>query len=352
MPTFSPVTILRGLKPRYSSHHGVEISDSALVAAARYSDRYISDRYLPDKAIDLIDEAASSLRLQLESKPDELEALERRLITLQIELESLRNESDTMARERKETIDQEIKDVRAQADEMEKLWRDEQSKMQEIKNVRLELERAKQSYIEAKLNGNWGLAAELEYATIPSLEAKIPKDTDVDPRTGHAPGQVFLHDRVSSEDVARVVSKMTGVPLKSLLLGERERLLRLEEEMSKSIIGQDAAVHAVAEAVRLSRAGLAPPNRPTASFLFLGPTGTGKTELSKKLAKFLFDSERSLVTINMSEYSERHTVARLIGAPAGYIGYEDSGQLEQIRRKPFSVLLLDEFEKAHKVRHC
>lgn len=342
------ITILRGLKAKYSSHHGVEIADSALVSAARYSDRYISDRYLPDKAIDLIDEAASSLRLSLESKPDELEALERRLITLQIELESLRNDNDSIAKERKATIDQQIQATQEQAREMEQIWRNERARMQEIKDIRIQLEQAKQRYSEAKLAGKWTEAAELEYAVIPQLEGKIPKDTDLDPRTGQAPGQVFLHDRVSSEDVARVVSKMTGVPLKSLLLGERERLLRLEEELSRSIVGQDAAVHSVAEAVRLSRAGLAPLNRPTASFLMLGPTGVGKTLMAKQLAKFLFDSERALITINMSEYTERHTVARLIGAPAGYIGYEDSGQLEQVRRKPFSVLLLDEFEKAHK----
>lgn len=254
----------------------MEISDSALVSAARYSDRYISDRYLPDKAIDLIDEAASSLRLSLESKPDELEALERRLITLQIELESLRNDNDSIAKERKATIEQQIQSTQDQAKEMEKIWRDERAKMQEIKDVRIQLEQAKQRYSDAKLAGRWSEAAELEYAVIPQLEAKIPKDTDLDPRTGQAPGQVFLHDRVSSEDVARVVSKMTGVPLKSLLLGERERLLRLEDELSKSIVGQDAAVHSVAEAVRLSRAGLAPLNRPTASFLMLGPTGVGK----------------------------------------------------------------------------
>jgi ATP-dependent Clp protease ATP-binding subunit ClpB len=329
------ITILRGLKPRYSSHHGVEIADSALVAAARYSDRYITDRFLPDKAIDLIDEAASALRLQLESKPDELEALERRLITLQIELESLRNDKDAISIERRESIQDSIKTTENQAREMEKLWREEKDKMLSVKETRMQLEQAKQDYQDAKLKGEWAKAAELEYATIPMLEvsqvcrmstgsadrlfrllqAKLPREADVEAGGNTNTAAPFLHDRVSADDVARVISKVTGVPLKSLLLGERERLLRLEEELSQSIVGQSEAVHSVAAAVRLSRAGLSSPNRPLASFLMLGPTGVGKTELSKKLARFLFDSERALVTINMSEYSERHTVARLIGAP-------------------------------------
>lgn len=345
------ITILRGLKPRYSSHHGVEVSDAAIVSAARLSDRYISERFLPDKAVDVLDEACAALRLQLESKPDELEALERRAITLQIELESLKSETDTVTKERRNDIEDRLKSTQAEISRLEAIWRDEKAKVQEIRDVRHQIEEAKIAYQDAKLKGDWAKAAELEYATIPALQQRLPKEGGADD-AGASPASStptsLLHDRVDREDIARVISKATGIPLNNLMLGERERLLNLETELSRSVIGQDEAVHAVAEAVRMSRAGLSAPNRPIASFLFAGPTGVGKTELSRTIAKLLFDTERALITINMSEYMEKHTVSRLLGSPPGYVGYDEGGALEAVRRRPFCVLLLDEVEKAAK----
>ncbi|MBW0511303.1 hypothetical protein O181_051018 [Austropuccinia psidii MF-1] len=347
------VSILRGLKPRYEVHHGVSISDGALVTAAAYANRYISERFLPDKAIDLVDEAASSLRLLQESKPDQLESLERQIITLQIELESLKNDKDEFSLKRIDSIKQEISACQAQADTLANKWKDEKAKLDEVKNFKVKLQDANLELIDAQRAQNYQRASELAFGVIPELERKIKNSETIgeeDDRLGDlSDGTLLVSNRVTSHDIARVVAKMTGIPVRNLIKGERERLLSMEDELRKRVIGQDEALERIADSVRLSRAGLNPPTRPIASFLFLGPTGVGKTELCKTLASFLFDTQKSLIQINMSEYSEKHTVSRLIGAAPGYVGYEDAGQLtEQVRRKPFSVVLLDEFEKAHK----
>ncbi|KAL1673496.1 P-loop containing nucleoside triphosphate hydrolase protein [Schizophyllum commune] len=348
----STISILRGLKPRYEVHHGVEISDAALVTAAVYSARYISDRYLPDKAIDLVDEAASSLRLAQESKPDALEALDRQIVTLQIELESLKNESDVFSAERRLKVEAELKEKKAEAERLTDIWQRERARLERIKGLKEQLEDAKYQLEVAQRQGEFEKASRLRYVTIPELEKQLPREEEAakSSATESEEGFEMLHDRVTSNDIARVVAKATGIPVQNLLKGERDKLVHMEDALRQRVVGQDHVVRAISDAVRISRAGLAPPNRPVASFLFLGPTGVGKTELCKALAGFLFNDEsRGLININMSEYHDRHTISRLIGAAPGYVGFEEGGQLtEAVRRKPYAVVLLDELEKAHK----
>ncbi|KAG1778675.1 P-loop containing nucleoside triphosphate hydrolase protein [Suillus placidus] len=343
------ISILRGLKSRYEVHHGVEIADSALVTAAVYSARYISYRYLPDKAIDLVDEAASALRLAQESKPDELEALEREIMTLQIELESLKNEVDVFSVERRAKVEEELRIKKEEAQELTAIWQNERARLDRIKDIKKRLEDAKHELEVAQRHGQYDKASQLRFGTIPELERQLPKDSEMKDDAEESPLSM-LHDRVTSNDIARVVAKATGIPVQNLLKGERDKLVHMEDALKERVVGQDHVVAAISDAVRISRAGLQAPNRPVASFLFLGPTGVGKTELAKALAGFLFnDEQRGLININMSEYHDRHTISRLIGAAPGYVGFEEGGQLtEAVRRKPYAVILLDELEKAHK----
>ncbi|KAF8461879.1 P-loop containing nucleoside triphosphate hydrolase protein [Kalaharituber pfeilii] len=337
------ISILRGIRDKYEVHHGVRIKDGALVAAAVYSNRYITDRFLPDKAIDLVDEAASALRLQQESKPDAIQELERAIVTIHIELESLRKEQDIASKERREKLENTLKEKQAKVAELTKLWEKERAEIEEIKMAKEELDRTRYELEQARREGNYEKASRLQYATIPALEAKLPKDGDPTPKGS------LVHDAVDSDDIATVVSRATGIPVSKLMTGEVEKLVHMEDEIRKHVRGQDEALKAVADAVRLQRAGLTPTTRPMASFMFLGPTGVGKTELCKQLASFLFSTESAVVRFDMSEFQEKHTISRLIGSPAGYVGYEDAGQLtEAVRRKPYAVLLFDEFEKAHK----
>ncbi|KAG0137027.1 putative heat shock protein/chaperonin HSP78 [Tuber indicum] len=336
------ITILRGIKDRYEVHHGVRITDNALVSAAILSNRYITDRFLPDKAIDLVDEAASALRLQQESRPDEIQELDRAILTLRIELESLRKEEDVVSKERKERLEAVLKEKQAKVEELTSIWEKEKANLLKIKTTKEELEQARIELEICRREGNFEKASMLQYAKIPELEAKLPKD-------GEASQGALLHDSVGPDDIAQVVSKATGIPTTKLMSGEVEKLVRLEDTLRHSVRGQDDALKSVADAVRLQRAGLANDHRPTASFMFLGPTGVGKTELCKALATTLFASENAVIRFDMSEFQEKHTISRLIGSPAGYVGYEDAGQLtEAVRRKPYAVLLFDEFEKAHK----
>ncbi|KAF8159220.1 hsp78-like protein [Crassisporium funariophilum] len=331
----STISILRGLKPRYEVHHGVEISDGALVTAAVYSARYISDRFLPDKAIDLVDEAASSLRLAQESKPDELEALDRDIVTLQIELESLKNETDVFSVERRKKVEEELSVKKGEASALTELWKAERARLEKIKDTKKRLEEAKHQLDVAQRQGQYELASRLRFSTIPDLEKQLPTESDTE---AHEESPLaMLHDRVTSNDISRVVAKATGIPVQNLLKGERDKLVHMEESLRDRVVGQDHVLSSISDAVRISRAGLQAPNRPVASFLFLGPTGVGKTELSKALAAFLFnDEQRGLITINMSEYHDRHTISRLIGAAPGYVGFEEGGQLtEAVRRKPY-----------------
>ncbi|KAH9479148.1 Heat shock protein 78, mitochondrial [Psilocybe cubensis] len=346
----STISILRGLKPRYEVHHGVEISDGALVTAAVYSARYISDRFLPDKAIDLVDEAASSLRLAQESKPDELEALDREIMTLQIELESLKKETDVFSVERRGKVEGDLLVKRQMAEELTGLWQAARDRLQKIKNTKKQLEDAKYQLEVAQRQGQFELASRLRFSTIPELEKQLPTESEATAAEQEESPLAMLHDRVTSNDISRVVAKATGIPVQNLLKGERDKLVHMEEALRQRVVGQDHVVEAISDAVRISRAGLQAPNRPVASFLFLGPTGVGKTELCKALASFLYnDEQRGLITINMSEYHDRHTISRLIGAAPGYVGFEEGGQLtEAVRRKPYAVVLLDELEKAHK----
>ncbi|KAG2194559.1 hypothetical protein INT47_006518 [Mucor saturninus] len=338
------ISILRGLKERYEVHHGVRISDAAIVAAAIHSHRYIADRFLPDKAIDLVDEACSKLRLQQESKPEALENLDRQIMTTQIELESLRKETDVMSVERREKLQSELETKQKESQRLSAIWNTERQKLEEIKRVKEDLEKARVDLEAAQRSGNFQRASELRYGVIPNLEKKLPTDTAEEDNP-----ESFIHERVTSNDIARVVSQMTGIPVRNLMKGEREKLLHMEDVMSKRVVGQDEAITAVAEAVRLSRAGLQNPSKPIASFLFLGPTGVGKTELCKTIAKFLFDTENAIVRVDMSEYMEKFSVSRLIGSPPGYVGHEEGGELtEAVRRRPYAVVLLDEMEKAHR----
>ncbi|RKP11753.1 P-loop containing nucleoside triphosphate hydrolase protein [Piptocephalis cylindrospora] len=334
------ISILRGLKERYEVHHGVRISDNALVTAATQSERYITDRFLPDKAIDLIDEACAKLRLQQESRPEPIEELERAIMTIQIELESLKKDSDPASNERRESLEEELRAKRSECDSLTAVWQEERGKLEEIQQLKTNLEQAKIDLESAQRQGNFSKASELQYGVIPDLERKLPKETATD--DGVLGGEpALLHDRVTSEDISRVVSRRTGIPVQSLVKGEKERLLHLEDSLSQQVVGQEEAIRSVSEAIRLSRSGLQSANRPIASFLFLGPTGA--------VARLLFDSESAIIRVDMSEYMEKYSVSRLIGAPPGYIGYEQGGELtEAVRRRPYAVVLLDEMEKAHK----
>jgi len=336
------IAILRGLKERYELHHGVEITDPAIVAAATLSHRYISDRQLPDKAIDLIDEAASSIRLEIDSKPTELDKLERRLIQYKIEREALKKETDEASKKRLETIIAAINDLEKSYQAMEEVWKTEKAALEGTKRLKESLEKAKLELSAANRSGDYARMSELQYGRIPDLEKKLQAASDVETKTE------FFRNKVTDEEIAEVVSRWTGIPVSKMLAGEREKLIKMEETLANRVVGQPEALKAVANAVRRSRALLADPNRPVGSFLFLGPTGVGKTEVCRALAEFLFDTEDAMVRIDMSEFMEKHSVARLIGAPPGYVGYEEGGYLtEAVRRKPYSVILLDEVEKAH-----
>lgn len=340
------IAILRGLKERYEVHHGVRITDSAIVAAATLSNRYITDRFLPDKAIDLIDEAASRLRIEIDSLPQEIDELEREILQLQIERQALSRETDEKARERLADIERKIADLREKSSAMKAKWQSEKEKIERIRSIKEQIEEAKLELERAQNIGDLQRAAELRYGRIPELEKQLAEEqvklAELQKES------VFLKEEVTEEDIAEVVAKWTGIPVSKLLESEKQKLLRMEEALRKRVIGQDEALSAVANAVRRARAGLQDPNRPIGSFIFLGPTGVGKTETAKALAEFLFDDERAMVRLDMSEYMEKHAVARMIGAPPGYVGYEEGGQLtEAIRRRPYSVVLFDEIEKAH-----
>ncbi len=337
------IAILRGLKERYELHHGVEITDSALVSAATLSHRYISDRQLPDKAIDLIDEAASHIRMEIDSKPEQLDSLDRKIIQLKIEREALKKETDEASKKRLERLEQELKKLEEESEKLESIWQNEKSALQGAQTIKSDLERARLEFETARRAGDLTRMAELQYGKIPELERKL-----VDANIAEQQETQLLRSNVTEEEIAEVVSKWTHIPVAKMLESEKEKLLHMEDALHKRIIGQSQAVTAVCNAIRRSRAGLADPNRPIGSFLFLGPTGVGKTELCKALAQFLFDTEEAVVRIDMSEFMEKHSVARLVGAPPGYVGYEEGGYLtELVRRKPYSVVLLDEMEKAH-----
>jgi ATP-dependent Clp protease ATP-binding subunit ClpB len=335
------ISILRGIKEKYELHHGVRISDSALVAAATLSHRYITDRFLPDKAIDLMDEAASRLRMEVDSKPEELDALDRQILQLQIEAEALRREDDAASRDRLEKLEKELGDIKEQSDAMTAKWQAERDNLEAARELKEQLDRARAELEQAKREGNYQRAGELQYGRIPELEKKL---TEAEAREGEA----LVSEAVRPEQIAEVVERWTGIPTSKMLEGEREKLLRMEEELGRRVIGQHQALHAVANAVRRARAGLNDEGRPLGSFLFLGPTGVGKTELTKAVAEYLFDDDNAMVRIDMSEFMEKHSVARLIGAPPGYVGYDEGGVLtEAVRRRPYQVVLFDEVEKAH-----
>src|SRR6185312_729160 len=335
------ISILRGLKEKYELHHGVRITDGAIVAAATLSNRYITDRFLPDKAIDLVDEAASRLRMEVDSKPEEIDELDRRLIQLKIEREALKKESDPASKERLKKLLDEVSELEAQSAELTKQWQGEKEKLNEAQKLKEKLDHARSELEQVQRRGDWTRAGEITYAIIPDLERKL-KEAEA------AAEHRMLNEVVTDQDIAGVVSRWTGIPVDKMLEGEREKLLHMEEALRGRVIGQDEAIIAVSNAVRRARAGLQDPNRPIGSFLFLGPTGVGKTELTKALAAFLFDDEQAMVRIDMSEYMEKHAVARLIGAPPGYVGYEEGGALtEAVRRRPYQVILFDEVEKAH-----
>ncbi|HKZ29316.1 MAG TPA: ATP-dependent chaperone ClpB [Acidimicrobiia bacterium] len=340
------VGILRGLKERYEVHHGVRIRDSALVAAAVLSDRYITGRFLPDKAIDLIDESASRLRIEIDSMPEEIDELERRIKQLEIERAALQKETDEASQERLAVLEQELADVREESHGLQAHWNLEKDEIGRIRSIKQHTEEAKAEAERAERNGDLETAAEIRYGTMPDLERNlVERQKELEKLQAH---HKMLKEEVDEEDVAEVVSRWTGVPVARLMEGEIEKLIRLEDHLHRRVIGQDAAVTAVANAIRRSRAGLSDPHRPIGSFIFLGPTGVGKTELARALAWFMFDDERAMVRVDMSEYMEKHSVARLIGAPPGYVGYDEGGQLtEAVRRRPYSVILLDEIEKAH-----
>ena len=343
-PTVSDtIAILRGLKERYELHHGVEITDSAIVAAATLSYRYIADRQLPDKAIDLIDEAASHIRMEIDSKPEELDSLDRRIIQLKIEREAMKKETDEASKKRLVKLDSELKKLEIECEKLEKIWKQEKSILQGAQTIKAELERARLELETARRAGNLTRMAELQYGRIPELEKQLAAAALVEKSETQ-----LLRNKVTEEEVAEVVSKWTHIPVSKMMESEKTKLLHMEEALHKRIIGQDQAVLAVCNAIRRSRAGLSDPHRPIGSFLFLGPTGVGKTELCKALAHFLFDTQDAVIRIDMSEFMEKHAVARLVGAPPGYVGYEEGGYLtELVRRKPYSVILLDEIEKAH-----
>jgi ATP-dependent Clp protease ATP-binding subunit ClpB len=337
------IAILRGLKERYEVHHGVDITDPAIVAAATLSQRYITDRQLPDKAIDLVDEAASRIRMEIDSKPEQMDRMERRLIQLKIEREALQKESDEASVKRLENLQEQIDKLEREFSDLEEIWKAEKAAVQGSHHIKEELERARKELDTAQRAGDLARAGELQYGRIPELEKQLNMAAQAETQQ-----MKLLRNKVTDEEIAEVVSKWTGIPVSKMLEGERDKLLRMEQEIEKRVVGQDEAVKAVSDAIRRSRAGLSDPNRPNGSFLFLGPTGVGKTELTKALAAFLFDTEDAMVRIDMSEFMEKHSVARMIGAPPGYVGYEEGGYLtEAVRRKPYSVILMDEVEKAH-----
>jgi len=337
------IAILRGLKERYAVHHGVEITDPAIVAAATLSHRYITDRQLPDKAIDLMDEAASRIRMEIDSKPEELDRLERRLIQLKIQREALKKETDAASKQRLADLEEEIGRLEREFSELEEIWKAEKAAVSGTTKLKEQIEQAKVELEAAHRRQDFARASEIQYGRLPELEKQLAAA-----QAAEAAGFKLLQQKVTAEEIAEVVSRWTGIPVSKMLEGEREKLLRMEDELHKRVVGQDEAVRAVADAIRRARAGLSDPNRPIGSFLFLGPTGVGKTELCKALAEFLFDTSEAMVRIDMSEFMEKHSVARLIGAPPGYVGYEEGGYLtEAVRRRPYSVILLDEVEKAH-----
>jgi len=335
------IAILRGLQERYEVHHGVEITDPAIVAAAELSQRYITDRFLPDKAIDLIDEAASRIKMEIDSKPESMDRLDRRLIQLRIEREAVRKEKDEASKKRFALIEEEIKRLAKEYSDLEEIWKAEKAQVAGSQHIKEEIEKLRTQMAELQRKGQYDKLAELQYGRLPQLESQL--------KNSEKPIKAKLvRTQVGAEEIAEVVSRMTGIPVSKMMQGERDKLLRMEDRLHERVVGQDEAVRLVADAIRRSRSGLADPNRPYGSFLFLGPTGVGKTELCKALAGFLFDSEEHLIRIDMSEYMEKHSVSRLIGAPPGYVGYDEGGQLtEQVRRKPYAVILFDEIEKAH-----
>jgi ATP-dependent Clp protease ATP-binding subunit ClpB len=342
----SSIAILRGLKERYEVHHGIRILDTALVSAATLSDRYITDRFLPDKAIDLIDESASRLRMELDSMPTEIDELERQIMQLEIERTALKKEKDSASRERLAKLEETLASLKEEADELKARWQDEKASINASSIVNSQLEEAHRAQEQAERDGDLNLAAQIRYETIPGLEKKLADMQEALKQSGQA--KRLLQEEVTEENVAEVVAAWTGIPVAKMLEGERQKLVHMEERIGERVIGQTEAVHAVADAVRRSRSGLQDPDRPIGSFIFMGPTGVGKTELARALAEFLFDDDSAMVRIDMSEYMEKHTVARLIGAPPGYVGHEEGGQLsEAVRRKPYSVVLFDEIEKAH-----
>jgi ATP-dependent Clp protease ATP-binding subunit ClpB len=339
------ISILRGLRERYEIHHGVKIKDAALVAAAVLSNRYIADRFLPDKAIDLVDEAASRLRMEIDSMPAELDEIERRVMQLEIEREALRKESDAASKDRLARLERELAGLKESRTRLAAQWQREKDALQGVRGKKEELEQLRVEVERAQRSGDYAKASELQYGRIPALERAIQEHESAVP---DAAGPRMLKEQVDEEDIAEVVARWTHIPVSRLMEGEVQKLVRMEERLHQRVIGQDDAVRAVANAIRRARAGLQDPNRPLGSFIFLGPTGVGKTELARALAAFLFDDEHAMVRIDMSEYQEKHTVSRLIGAPPGYVGYEESGQLtEAIRRRPYAVVLFDEIEKAH-----
>jgi ATP-dependent Clp protease ATP-binding subunit ClpB len=339
------IAILRGLQEKYELHHGVEITDPAIVAAAELSHRYITDRFLPDKAIDLIDEAAARIKIEIDSKPEAMDKLDRRLIQLRIEREAVRKEKDEASQARLKLIEDEIRRLEKEYSDLEEVWKAEKAQAQGSQAIKEEIEKLRQQMVELQRKAQYDRLAELQYGKLPQLEAQLKKAEKGEAQASKAK---LVRTQVGAEEIAEVVSRATGIPVSKMMQGEREKLIRMEEVLHQRVVGQDEAVRLVSDAIRRSRSGLSDPNRPYGSFLFLGPTGVGKTELCKALAAFLFDSEDHLIRIDMSEYMEKHSVARLIGAPPGYVGYEEGGQLtEQVRRKPYSVILFDEVEKAH-----
>ncbi|MEN9437049.1 MAG: ATP-dependent chaperone ClpB [Pseudomonadota bacterium] len=345
------IAILRGLKERYEVHHGVDITDPAIVAAAELSNRYITDRFLPDKAIDLIDEAASKIKIELDSKPEVMDKLDRRLIQLQIEREAVKKEKDEASRKRLDLIDGEIKSLQKEIADLDEIWKAEKATAQGSAQVREEMDKLRTQIETLTRQGDLAKVAELQYGKLPELEKRLKEAQDTEAgkaKGGEGAARQLLRTQVGAEEIAEVVSRATGIPVSKMMQGEKDKLLQMEDKLHQRVVGQDEAIAAVANAIRRSRSGLSDPNRPTGSFLFLGPTGVGKTELCKALAGFMFDSEEHLIRVDMSEFMEKHSVARLIGAPPGYVGYEEGGYLtEAVRRKPYSVLLLDEVEKAH-----
>src|SRR5438093_3315181 len=343
----STIAILRGLQERYEIHHGVEITDPAIVAAAELSHRYITDRFLPDKAIDLIDEAAARIKMEIDSKPESMDRLDRRIIQLKIEREAVKKEKDEASRKRLSAIEEEITRLEREYADMNEVWQAEKAQLQGTQHIKEEIDKIKLAMEEARRKGDWQKMSELQYGKLPQLEAQL-KNTDKKLAKEQAQKPKLLRTQVGAEEIAEVVSRATGIPVSKMMQGERDKLLSMEDYLHKRVVGQDEAVRLVSDAIRRSRSGLSDPNRPYGSFLFLGPTGVGKTELCKALAEFLFDTEHAMIRVDMSEFMEKHSVARLIGAPPGYVGYEEGGHLtEAVRRRPYSVILLDEVEKAH-----